>query len=78
MAGSLGEATYVAEDADEEFVVVIKGLFLWSPARKAYVRVGWRKVRIASNFCQGARRDDRIASRSVISCGKMLSRSSML
>ena len=29
LAGSLGEAADVAEDADEGFLVVIKGLFLW-------------------------------------------------
>ena len=52
--------------------------FLGSPARRAYVRPSWMKVRIASIFCQGARREDRMASRSSMSCGMMLSRSSIL
>ena len=42
------------------------------------MRPGWIKVRIASIFCQGARSEERMASRSSMSCGMMLSRSSML
>jgi hypothetical protein len=49
-----------------EFLLVFDQQLFWgSPACSAKVRQGWTKVLIASNFCVGANREDRIHSKSL-------------